>query len=130
MLYVRLFVFTTVKLGRRLRMLVCLRTPAAWAVYSVEFLCRRKQRVLHLTKAACSSRHTSILQLNAQFKRTNNPFTVSVTGPCLTSRHVSVFDGKVSRKGSMSSTGRTDAVMSQRMVWVDLEASYRAKTGL
>ncbi|XP_076017409.1 small fragment nuclease [Genypterus blacodes] len=100
---------------------VCLRTPTAWALLSLEFLSRRKQHVVHLNKAARYSRYISIVQSNAPFQRANNPFFASVTGTRLASKHVSVFDGKVTRQSRMSSTGNTDAAMHQRMVWVDLE---------
>ncbi|KAF7655721.1 hypothetical protein LDENG_00052010 [Lucifuga dentata] len=99
---------------------VCLRTSAAWAFLYVKCLFRKRQSV-RLSETASFLRYTSILQSDTRFKRVMNPLAVPGTGPCFTSRLVTVFDGKLSSKSSMTSAGRAGSAMSQRMVWVDLE---------
>lgn len=83
-----------------------------------------RQLVLRSSTAAYDILSVRVLQKNVPFICVINPFTALGTGPDIASRFGSIFDVHVSRKNSMSSA------MSQRMVWVDLEASHRAKTRL
>ncbi|XP_071780961.1 small fragment nuclease [Centroberyx gerrardi] len=101
---------------------VCVRA-SAWAFTTLEFLCRRRRPVLRFSAGAYHSLcRNTILQNSTSFYRVNNnPVAVLGTDLNVTSRLLSVFDTPVSRNSSMSSSGRSDPVMSQRMVWVDLE---------
>lgn len=83
-----------------------------------------RQLVLRSSTAAYDILSVRVLQKNVPFICVINPFTALGTGPDIASKFGSIFDVHVSRKNSMSSA------MSQRMVWVDLEASHRAKTRL
>lgn len=117
-------VFTTVQIGRRPSMPVCPRT-SAFSLVTLEFLFSMWRRlVLRSSTATYHILSIRVLQKNVPFICVINPFTALGTGPDIASRFGSIFDVHVSRKNSMSSA------MSQRMVWVDLEASHRAKTRL
>lgn len=83
-----------------------------------------RQLVLRSSTAAYDILSVRVLQKNVPFICVINPFTALGTGPDIASKFGSIFDVHVSRKNSMSSA------MSQRMVWVDLEASHRAKNPL
>lgn len=102
---------------------MCART-SAWARVTFGFLCRWRRLVLRSSKAAHYPHRNSVLQKNLPFSGAISSFTAPGTGPEITSRFRSSLDVQVSRKISMSSTA-----MCQRMVWVDLEVSHRAKVG-
>ncbi|XP_030010822.1 small fragment nuclease [Sphaeramia orbicularis] len=85
---------------------------SAWALATLEFLCRRRQPVLRFSKEPQHSRSVSTLPRNTP----EQPLTPSVVRPVVGSWFGSVWSFQGSRNISMSS-----AAMSQRMVWVDLE---------
>lgn len=107
--------------GSRPRMPVCPPSPS-WALVTFKCLFRRRPAV-GFRKA---SYHTHrLLQIKSEFSSVFNRYTTPEKGPPTSSTFGSIFDARMSRKIDMSS-----AVMSQRMVWVDLEASHRVLTDL
>lgn len=111
------------EIGCCLSMPVCLRISAFFFV-TLEILSRWRRLALRSGTAAYHILRVRDLLKNLPIICSINRFTALGSGPDFACRFGSNFDLQVSRKIGMSSA------MSQRMVWVDLEASHGAKTRL
>ncbi|XP_029925640.1 small fragment nuclease [Myripristis murdjan] len=96
---------------------VCVRTAPAWALRAAGFVCRRRQPLLRVSSAQPRRNLFSrdLVQRDAG-STAGSLRDAARTAAC-------VFDASFSRRSgrSMSTGGRSDPAMSQRMVWVDLE---------